>query len=108
MGGSLDVLEDQIGPAVLTHASVEQARDVGVGEACQETRFVPYLLGSSRTQSSTVEELDGHVAFVLAIATASEPHASHPAAAERALERVGTDTLADEGSSAERRALHEA
>src|ERR1700689_4118731 len=92
---ALDVLEDQVGLPVLAHTGVEEPGDVGMGQSREEVRLVPDLCGGQLTESAAFEQLDGGVALECLIAATPQPDASHSAASQQSLYRVGTDLLAD-------------
>ncbi len=86
---TIDVFENQIGLPAGAHSRVEKACDPGMGEAREHGALTPEARLTGRSYEREIEQLHGGVPLERPIGAARQPHGSHSAAAERALERVG-------------------
>ncbi len=80
---AFDVFEDEIGSTVVSHARVDQSRDVHVIQPREYLAFLPKTLDTLRIDQCEVEELDRGAAFEAPVVTAGEPHRTGASMTER-------------------------
>ena len=86
-----DVLEHQIASTIRQDADIQQARNVGVGEARQDLTFTPEAFQRQFVGRGVMEHLDRDLAFEETVITRREPHPTHAAGTEAAEYRPGSD-----------------
>ena len=89
--GAVDVLQHQVGMSRVGNAGVDEAPDIGMGEAAQRAALTAEPLGTGPVRQRVAQQLDGDFGVVAPVVPAAEPHAAHSPLAERAHEHVGAD-----------------
>ena len=90
---AFDELEHQIRLPGRRDAGVDEVSDMRMGEFRQEVAFASKPLFARPPDQCDVQQLDGGASLEAAVATLGEPHAAHPALADRRNESVGAEDL---------------
>ena len=86
-GRALDVLHDQVRPAVVGRAAVQQARDAGVVEGGQDLAFGAEPGREVGAVRPVAQDLEGDLLLVGVVGAHREVHGAHAAFAEPGLHR---------------------
>ena len=86
-----DVLHDQERQAVLGRAAIENPRDVGMIEPCQDLALALEAPGHFLAVEPALDDLDGDLLFEGLVGTRGQIHPAHPTAAEFAHHAIRAD-----------------
>ena len=85
---TVDVLEHQIGLSASAHPRVQESRNSRMRETREHRALASKARLTGGRHEREIEQLHGGAPFERPVRAASQPHGAHPAAAQRALERV--------------------
>ena len=86
---TVDVLQGEVGQAVVTDAGVQQAGDVGVGEAGQDLPLAAEAPPQLAVGQARAQQLQCDLALVQTVGARGQPDLAHAAFAQQVLQPVG-------------------
>src|SRR5204863_3437046 len=90
---AVDKLQDQERLTGRRNTRIDEPGDVRVSDPREKIAFAPETLLACPAHERGMQQLDGNLALVAAVAAAGEPHAAHAALPEWRLQRIRADRL---------------
>ena len=91
---AVDVFQREVGLPVLVDAGIQQACDVGMGEAGEDLALAVEALAQFRVGKPGTQQFQRDLAFVQAIGARSQPDLAHAAFADQPVQPVRADARA--------------
>ena len=88
---AVDVFQREVGLPVLVDAGIQQARDVGMGEAGEDFAFAVEALAQAGIGQPGAQQLQCDLALVQAIGARGQPDLAHAAFADQPVQPVRAD-----------------